>query len=295
VSDNVCMPSTLSSVLAKPSIRRPAAPSARQPFPTRAGLGVSTIHRYTEPRVTPSTIAITVYAPVPTAQVPGTVRDTNSKPFAERLPERFIIDDGGLNRIFTGVDLRKGSALDKKLDAIIARMPTDQAGQLDFLRRETNRIIKWTAGSSANDGRDEFEWDVKATPLDKTVAQSTHRDAAYDAVTAPPRPTGQLMDVVGLEKYLEAGEGYCIQKALLAACILNKLGIPFRLVNGAVSTSPGSSVGHTWIELQDGRILDAAWSTLEKPVRDHATHADWFRLGGSYRFANQQYPYLALT
>ncbi len=291
------MPVTLARTptLTKPLTRVPSTSPAAPRFPSRAGLGVSTIHRYNEPRVTPSTIAITVYTPVPTADVPGTIRDTNSKPFAEKLPQRFIIDDGGLTRIFTGVDLRKGSALDKRLDAIIARMPTDQAGQLDFIRRETNRLIKWTAGSSANDGRDEFEWDVKRTPVDATAAQSTHQSAAYDAVTAPPRSTGQMMDVVGLEKYLDAGEGYCIQKALLAACLLNKLDIPFRLVNGAVSTGVGRSVGHTWIELQDGRVLDAAWSSLEKPVKDHATHADWFRFGGSYRFANQQYPYLALT
>src|SRR5690242_10576898 len=75
------------------------------PFPESAGLGVQTIHRYTEPRVSPPVIAVTVHTPVPTAAVPGTVRDTNSKPFTEPLPARFIIGDGGTTRAFTGVDL----------------------------------------------------------------------------------------------------------------------------------------------------------------------------------------------
>ncbi|MBL8951119.1 MAG: hypothetical protein JNK82_10105 [Myxococcaceae bacterium] len=283
----------------EPSTVKPAAGSsttkpAGGAFPTKAGLGVSTIHRYTEPRVTPSVIAITVYTPVPTSAVPGKVLDTNSKPFAEKFPERFIIDDGGLNRIFTGVDLRKGSLLDKKLNSIVNVMPKDTEGRLQFIAREVNRLIKWTAGSSANDGRDEFEWDKKA-PRPGPAAGQTHQAAAYDDISAPPRSTGESMDVVGLEKYLEAGEGYCIQKALLAACLLNKLDIPFRLVNGAVSQGPGRSVGHTWVELEDGRVLDAAWSTLTKVTKDHPNHSDWFKLGGSYRFANQKYPYLALT
>jgi hypothetical protein len=269
-------------------------------MPTAAGLGVTTIHRFTEPRVTPSIIAVTVYTPIPTTDVPGIMRNTNDKPFAEPLPRRFVIDDGGLTRAFTGIDLSRGSALDQKLDAIVARMPKQADGSIakedaiEFVKRETNKLIKWTRGSSANDGRDEFDWD-KAIVVDRAHVQNVFNGAAYQTVGEPPIGTGQTMTIAPLEAYLDAGEGYCIQKALLAACLLDKVGVPFRIVNGAVAGSPGRSTGHTWLELDDGRVLDPAWSSLQSVTFDHDTHATWFRFGGSYRYANQSYPFMELT
>ncbi len=264
-------------------------------LPPLVGLGVNTIHRYEDKRVTPPLIAVTVFTPVPTDAAPGEVRDTNSKPFAERLPAVFVIGDSGHTRAFTGVDTRAGSPLAARLDAIIATMPgggADPEQAIEWLRRNVNRLIRWTAGSSANDGRAEFAWD-KAIRI-KDSAWEAFRGVDRQEIGAPPVATGDSFPVVPFERYLEAGEGYCIQKALLSALILDRLGIPFRLINGAVSTGPGKTCGHTWLELADGRIFDGAWSTVEQPRRDHADHPDWYRIGGSYRFPNQRYPYLAL-
>lgn len=278
------------------SVRTWAPPPA---FPQSAGLGVQTIHRYEEPRVAPSTIAVTVHTPIPTAGVPGTLLDTNSKPFTEPLSARFIIGDGGTTRAFTGVDLTVSSELDQILDAIILRMPkqpdgtVSQEDAIEFMRSETNNIIRWTRGSSMNDGRAEFAWDraLQIGPQARTAFERV----AFQNVGDPAEPAGQDLTVVGLERYVQAGEGYCIQKALLAACVLGKLGVPLRIVNGAVSQAPGRTTGHTWLELQDGRILDVAWGRIDRPVFDHATHRDWFRFGSSYRFANQRYPYMSLV
>ena len=66
-------------------------------------------------------------------------------------------------------------------------------------------------------------------------------------------------------------------------------------INGAVAGSPGHSTGHTWIELDDGRILDPAWSSMQSVTFDHDTHDTWFRFGGSYRYANQSYPFMELV
>ncbi len=81
---------------------------------------------------------------------------------------------------------------------------------------------------------------------------------------------------------------------MLCALILDKLHIPSRLVNGAVSMGPGHTVGHTWVEFEDGAVLDAAWRSIGKKNEVHPDHPDWFRFGGSYRFANQCYPYSCL-
>lgn len=265
-------------------------------LPDKVGLGVATIHRYTDTRVTPSVIAITVFTPVSTPTFPSAVLDLTAKKHHEVLPDRCIIGDAGLTRAFLGIDKRPGTPLDQKLAAIVAEIPTKPDGTIDpeaaiqFVRVRTNQLIAWTAGSSFNDGRAEFPWD-KAIKVDPS-AWDTFSSAAYQTVGELPVLTGQTFPVVPLEKYLEAGQGYCIQKALLASLILERAGVPHRIANGAVSKSPGVSTGHTWIELQDGRVLDPAWKQLGKPETQGAPVPGFFRFGGSWRFENQTFPYL---
>lgn len=279
--------------------RAPAVGQRAEPqLPATAGLGVNTIHRYFEPRVVPSTIAITAFTPVARPEAPGYQADTNAKAFEARLPERFILGDAGHTRAFLGIDKRPGTPLDLALAEIEARIPRRDGAihaedALDFVRQHTNGIIAWTNGSAYNDGRKEFPWD-KAIQVGQDV-WGTFGAAADQQVGDLPLDTGAPFPVVPLERYLELGQGYCIQKALLAALILDRLEIPFRLVNGAVARGPGLTTGHTWLELPDGRVLDPAWRTLAPKGRPAADHAEWFSFGGSDRFANQRFPHLVLT
>lgn len=265
-------------------------------LPAKVGLGVATIHRYDDNRVLPSTIAISVFTPVPSAAFPSVVLDLNAKTFDQIIPDQAIIGDAGLTRAFLGVDKREGTPLDTKLDAIVAKIPKKADGSIDaetaiqYVRVQVGQLIAWTAGSSANDGHAEFPWD-KAIKIPQSVWE-TFSSVAYAPVGNSPVQTGFEFPVVPLEKYLEAGEGYCIQKALLASLILEKCGVKHRLVNGAVSQKPGKSVGHTWIELADGRVLDAAWKTVAMPEKNGAPVPGFFKVGGSWRFENQTFPYL---
>ncbi len=265
-------------------------------LPSQMGLGVATIHRYTDTRVTPSTIAITVFTPVSTPEFPSTVLDLTARKHHEILPDRCIIGDAGLTRAFLGIDKREGTPLDQKLDAIVAEIPKKPDGTIDpeaaiqFVRVRTNQLIAWTAGSSFNDGRAEFAWD-KAIKVDPS-AWDTFESVAFQAVGELPVLTGQTFPVVPLEKYLDAGQGYCIQKALLASLILERAGVHHRIANGAVSKSAGVSTGHTWIELADGRILDPAWKQIGTPDTTNAPVPGFFKFGGSWRFENQSFPYL---
>lgn len=254
-------------------------------------LGFDAIHFYSVPGFD---ITITVSSPMPTPEAPGFVIDLNARAPQEPLPDRFILGDGGTTRAFLGVDKTPGSPLAGWLDKIVAKIPQpkDFNATVEFLRKECNKSIKWTAGSSYNDGRAEFDWDKAIVlPANYKEVQSI---AGSQVVANPGTDTGSLFPVVPFEKYLEAGKGYCIQKALLAALVLDRVGIPFRIVNGAVSSEPGESTGHTWIELVDGRVLDVAWESIAKKGAAHPTQPDWFRFGGSYRFEDWDYPMLVL-
>ncbi|MFH1812146.1 MAG: transglutaminase domain-containing protein [Pseudomonadota bacterium] len=266
-------------------------------LPREVKLGVNTVHRYDDPRVVPSHIARTVFVPLPTTEFPGQVLDLNAKTHDQILPSRCVIGDGGLTRCFIGVDKRPGTPLDRWLDKIIARMPQGADGPepeaaIAWLRDNVNQVIRWTAGSRYNDGRAEFDWDK-----DIQVGPDTWQrfnDAASQAVGNAPLDAGQSFPVVPFEKYLDKGEGYCIQKALLATLVLEKLGIPCRFAQGAVSMGPGRTAGHSWVELQDGRVLDAAWGMLSQPGARNPVIPGEFMYGSSYRAENQSYPYLGL-
>lgn len=268
----------------------------RYRLPERVPLGAATIHRYDDPRVSPPTIAVTVWAPLPPANGQASVQNLNEARPSDPLPDRFIVTDAGLTRAFIGIDKRPGTLLDQKLTALIAKMPKNAQGgvepeaAIEWVRKHVNDLIRWTPGSSANDGRAEFDWD-KAIQVPSQV-WDTFSAVAYESVGHLPASAGVDYPVVPFERYLEAGQGYCIQKALLAALLLDKLGVPSKIVNGAVAQGPGRSVGHTWVELEGGRVLDAAWGQIQQKAPATDGFADRFRFGSSNRFANQTFPYL---
>jgi hypothetical protein len=94
--------------------------------------------------------------------------------------------------------------------------------------------------------------------------------------------------VVPLENFLRVRYGTCLHQALFASLLLKKAGVPHRLVNGATR-----AVGHTWIELGDGRILDPALGKLERPHPSEAWPG-WIKYGDAVVFEDQVWPYLAL-
>jgi hypothetical protein len=278
------------------NVRLQAGLPAGYSLPKSVPLGAATIHRYQDPRVNPPTIAVTIWAPLAPPGSTAKVGNLNTADVNDKLPDRFVLTDAGLTRCFIGVDKRPGTPLAEKLDAIVAQIPTQPDGTIaaedaiEFCRSKVNALIKWTAGSSANDGRAEFDWD-KAIDVPDTV-WDTFKSVAFHDVGHAPEGAGVDYPVVPFENYLDAGQGYCIQKAVLAALILDKVGVPSRLVNGAVGQGAGRAVGHSWVELGDGRVLDAAWGDLKQKGPAHADMPDRYKFGWSYRFNNQSFPYL---
>jgi len=275
----------------------------RPNLPALAGLGVTNLERYPHPTAANTSIIVTAFAPTATAAVPGFTLDLNAKGFHERLPDRFVLGDAGLSRCFIGVDQSPGSQLGMILDAIVAELKTDpatggpsQAAAIDFARNYAGSLIKWTAGSSFNDGRKELAWD-KAIVIDESAAKAAFAAHASGAVDGQVTSAGMDFPVVPFERFLEAGEGYCIQKALLAALVLERAGVPCRLVSGVVVRGPGNTVGHNWVELQDGSIVDPArsWHEATAPVVNDPPYPRAFKVRGETRAVSATYPYLSLS
>lgn len=290
-------PAELQSYLSK---RLASQPWSGQ-LPTKVNMGAATIHRYQEPKVAPPLIAVTVWVPMAWQGGPSLLENLNATTLPRDLKNKWIIGDGGTTRAFVGVDLSPGSALEQAIDYLLkkamegteALSPAERRESiLRFAAMKTGDYVRWTEGATFNDGRQELPWDIAIGSVgDLSVPFKT---AAPLPIFHYPVDSGVQFPVVGLERYLAIGKGYCLHKALVASLLLSRAGIEHRLVNGAVSLSPGVSTGHTWIELPEGRVLDVAWNLLETPKKGHPDHSDWIFVGSKWRFQNENYLVLSL-
>jgi hypothetical protein len=257
-------------------------------LPATAAVGALTTHIY-------GVITLSAYLPVSSPQTPGLLRDINNKPLFQPLPDRFIVADGGCTRAFIGVDKRPGTALSAALDGLVREVRAATSGNrdrvLDYVRTAVGRWLAATPGAATGFTGAELPWDLgtvcgaEGARAYATVARHTPRDL--------PIATTEQRAVVPFERWLQHGKGYCIQKALLASFVLERFNIAHRIVHGA-TVSGMATTGHTWIELQDGRVLDPAWALLANKGPRDPGFPELFLFGGSYRFASSRYLYLVI-
>ncbi len=251
-------------------------------LPQALPVGACTTHRFADG----STLAVLT----PTAEAGGIVADMQARGMGEALPDRCVIGDGGSSRALLGIDKRPGTPLDGWLARIVDEIP-DRGDPEAVIRWATQggirELLRFPQGNR-NDGAPHLVWD-QAIQLDLAAVAQAMQGVRQDAVGAPPRPSGQSLPVVPLERYLETGLGYCIQMAVLTSLILERCGVPHRLVQGAVRFTDGTCCGHTWIELGDDRVLDNG--RIGPKVPDANGDFGFF---GYLRFANQSYPFLVL-
>lgn len=262
-------------------------------------VGAANAQVYFEPLVQPSKIVITIWVPLPRPGSADTLLNSNQLYAPGQRPFVFLIGDGSVKRSILQVDMRPGSELRKRIIALKSRLqPAQGLKRLLEVARVVNEAIRWTEGSKYNDGRAEFSWDKSIIVSPDTSAK--FREASLLPVFSYPVASQTQLPVIPFEKYLEAGAGYCLQKALLASLILETLGVRHRFFNGTVVQSPGVSGGHSWIELSvDGGntvggntvvIFDPAWGQAElRSPRTHINHPDWLWFGGSWRFVDSNY------
>jgi len=227
-------------------------------LPTAMPAGIQNINR------TPTDI-ITIFTPILSIQNPAaSLINSNAQSFGTPLPPHFVVGDGDLDRVFIGVDKTPGSALDICAQEIISLMPphSDQDLEPVFVFLQNHLIDYLAAAPEAG-----LDWD-KSLPSGRSIPgnEAIFESAADLPVGSVPLPAKGMQPVVPLENYLLAGESYCIQKAIFAGIILEQLKIPYRLVQGASVTAGG----HSWIQLDDGRILDPTWGTLSPSPSESA-------------------------
>jgi hypothetical protein len=280
-----------------------ATPTRAAALPALAPVGAQTIERFVDPRVVAQHITVTVFLPLTPGGQGGVLHDMNEKPFDAAFPPRFVVGDGSLRRVFVGVDKRPGTPLDTWLDALAVELPRRADGALDLvatvehLRTRLGTLMK---GTERADGAAELPWDRAVGPqLASTAAAMAAAGGA--AIGAPITAEGAEHPVLPLERYLEAGVGYCLQKALVAGLVLERVGVPARVVQGANELSPGVTSGHTWVELPPspeypaGVVLDPTWELVRTRGPEHPVIPGRWRFDRTYRFRNTLYPYLELT
>ncbi len=244
----------------------------------------------------------------------------NETPFFLTKPNRFIISDGTLWKPFINVDHSAGSPLDLVLQSFISefygspsiekireRLTDNQI--LERLNTTLPKLIHFQTSQFANNRLENFEESVLSQSSSLKLQFDEERARVFvlaldsykrtHAISNSIFKTDIAFPAVPLEQYLAIGEGRCIHIALTASLILEKFKIPHRLVLGSnvVDEVGGRGVGHSWIELADGRIFDAAWNIISPPGKRHAEHPDWFKFGNekgqSFRFPYERFNMMA--
>lgn len=227
---------------------------------------------------------ITIFSPLP-PQKKGKLIDIHS--VDSKLPSRFVIGNGNLGYAFIGVDQRPGTRL--------ALCVEELANEFSNNGRSTSEATLQAIRTGISDYLDLVP-DEDIIPWDEPFADPGNVQKYLDAaakktVKDSPLPTGRKLAVIPLEHFLQYGQGYCLQKNLITALVLQHLKVKFRMVFGG-SDMVGS--GHNWTKLADGRYLDTTWQILAKPTTEGALPG-WFRHGTSFMFINQRYPFVDLT
>lgn len=276
----------------------PGLTTGAQVIPNALPVVVLNTNRYVDERVLPSIIVNTVFAP-------GTlinsnlarVENLNRVWFPNDRWNQFVIGDGSVRRAFNAVDTRDGSRLHTRIQSILGNLHQKTPGftEEDLIRylafELTEQHLGWTENSHLGDGRAELPWDLEIKASSSLGFDfQTLIDKEVDLFWWTTREL--QFPVVPLERYLEIGRGYCLQRSLIASLILSAKGVRHRIINGALDNGPGTTGGHTWLELADGRILDPSMNLLETPKWNHPTQRNWYYVGTGYRFESQVYPAL---
>jgi hypothetical protein len=252
-------------------------------------VGASTIHRYTDPS-RPEHFAITIWVPLAQKDNPKRFRylNLNSKIYT-KLPTRFILSDGWSHSRFYEIDLRKDSALNQLIDKIIKSMMESgveintEASIIESLRNFKNTIKSWPKFSLSTSLAQPSRYVEK-------LNWKTFSDAYKQMPEETPLETNTLFQAVPIEWATPNDTSLCISKSLWTSLILNRLNIKHRIVNGATWVAPGLTYGHTWIELNDGRVLDPEWETLETPTYDN----NFIYFNNKKRIQYHNYPILEI-
>jgi hypothetical protein len=253
-------------------------------------VAATTVHRYHHPASElPFAISMWMPAPPPGQEAKFSVENIHSYRFGDPLPSHFILGNGGSLSAFYEVDLRESSPLEPFLKSIDEDLEKKglrtSSDRLEYLRNFAHHARDWPPPANAatlnlSPEEERFRFQSRDWLL---FQKAYHAEKPGDYF-----PTERSFPAVRLENLVFDGASLCIQKALLTSILLHRWKIPHRLINGATWYSPYSTVGHTWISLADGRILDPEWNLLEVAKISEG----FVEFGGAKRIVYETYPLL---
>ena len=217
------------------------------------------------------------------------------------LPQRFQIGDGALDGRILAVDRRPGTRLARILDELVIQIlglyGLDEPSELwpatitAFLAAQTQDYLAYPESGSLPDpspGLSPGIW-ASQTRLMKSLANAPIGSTSKSI-------QGYRHPVRDFSASLAEGRGVCLDMVLLDSFLLERFGVPHRVVFGAIVSvgNEGQSSGHAWIELPSGEILDPTWKTLARPQAYSGPHPDWVVFGNSIglqpRFGYPSFP-----
>lgn len=229
--------------------------------------------------------------------------------FDEPIPKHFVIGDGSDTRSLIEVDLREGSELSLEIQRIRKVILNHLVIEIDKVDKEAviALIAKNVAHQVGIAKNIPFAWDKGLVDRPDPEGVKFHELP----IDHEPILTEYLMPTVRLERFIRQAEAYCLGQALIAWILLRSFEIPSRLHLGATTAFLAKEIGHTSVELPDGRFVDPAGAVVIKPAKEPALdgllETDWvytpnYRIypeGGGYgwhawRFRYKRYPVLVI-
>ncbi len=214
------------------------------------------------------------------------------------LPKRFVLSDGSSQRPFIEVDYREGSQLFQKIQKIATEISLETKINLprsrtstrlsfngfyrDYFLREALDVKKQEVILSylAMNIQKYLNWPNEVLSIPPSLALQSHQDDLKKLELGKWIETEFKNPVQDFSEILDSKKGVCLDMVILTSLLLDQFNIPHHVIFGSVISDGEKGSGHTWIQLQDQRVLDVAWNTLSKP--------EVFRNDGSFLFGNER-------
>lgn len=249
--------------------------------------GVAHVHQYRIKSDDPG-IVVSVMVPSATGFPNAKMADLAMQDLKHPWPQKFVLSDGYSGGDFLYVDLSPKSPLKIEMKRVLNRMKkdgfdpaVDREAFLNHVASDTSQYFNSSEAASLTKAADGIISDPPAFNMG-TAASQTFSDFKGKGIGSMVFDLGEKKGLVPFEYYFTDNAcGMCIHKALLASLILDEAGIPHRFRTGFASfTGPSySNTGHSFLELEDGRILDPTWHFL-KPKVMHPQNSDWIEGAG---------------
>jgi hypothetical protein len=187
--------------------------------------------------------------------------------FNDAVPTRFIVGEGENYRALIGVDLTPGSPLYIEVERIRKVIAWSGAKTPEEILQKVAQNIGNQVGPVFRTNQEllagpALPWDKQPVP-----GRSSQIDLRQYPIDHAPIPGRFSLPVIPLEKMVARAEAYCMGQALLAWIVLRSYDIGCRPLFGANWVRDNQIVGHSSVELADGRIVDpAGWVIIPTPA-----------------------------